>query len=268
MSHTLEARATATPAVIPGDPPASGGTSAPVAAFREIVAAHGERTRRLRDTVSSLFVENRDLSDYAADGGPLPDLVLVGDNPGRKEPGTGEINYPAIARALANDPKILLLDEPFGALDNQTRALMQEMLLGIWERERKTVLFVTHDIGVAVEISDRIAVMYAGQIIEEGTTHEVINDPRHPYTRGLLAANLHDVKKGERLDAIPGVPPALEAKPAACSFAQRCPHTMPRCRAALPPMVVLGERRRVACVLEEERGASPPLPPAQGVLTP
>ncbi|QQP91256.1 hypothetical protein IGS68_08635 [Skermanella sp. TT6] len=85
MSHTLEARATATPAVIPGDPPASGGTSAPVAAFREIVAAHGERTRGLRDTVSSLFVENRDLSDYAADGGPLPDLVLVGDNPGRRE---------------------------------------------------------------------------------------------------------------------------------------------------------------------------------------
>ncbi|KFI29389.1 ABC transporter ATP-binding protein [Haematobacter massiliensis] len=173
-----------------------------------------------------------------------------------------------IALALACRPRLLLADEPTTALDATVQIQILLLLRELQREFGMGVIFVTHDIGVAVEISDRIAVMYAGQIIEEGTTHEVINDPRHPYTRGLLAANLHDVKKGERLDAIPGVPPALEAKPAACSFAQRCPHTMPRCRAALPPMVVLGERRRVACVLEEERGASPPLPPAQGVLTP
>lgn len=110
------------------------------------------------------------------------------------------------------------------------------------------VIFVTHDIGVAVEVSERIAVMYAGQIVEEGTTQEVIKDPRHPYTRGLLAANLHGVDRGERLNAIPGAPPPLDTRPDACSFAPRCPLAEAACRSALPPVHDLGPRRRVACI--------------------
>ncbi|MFD2855304.1 oligopeptide/dipeptide ABC transporter ATP-binding protein [Seohaeicola zhoushanensis] len=113
------------------------------------------------------------------------------------------------------------------------------------------VIFVTHDIGVAVEISERVAVMYAGQIVEEGTTREIIRDGRHPYTRGLLAANLHDVARGERLNAIPGAPPALETRPENCSFAPRCPLVEPACRAGLPPMRTPAPRRRVACVRAE-----------------
>jgi peptide/nickel transport system ATP-binding protein len=112
------------------------------------------------------------------------------------------------------------------------------------------VIFVTHDIGVAVEVSERIAVMYAGQIIEEGTTAEIIKDPRHPYTRGLLAANLHDVARGARLNAIPGAPPALETRPNACSFAPRCPLAQDACRSGLPPVHTLSPRRRVACIFE------------------
>ena len=157
-----------------------------------------------------------------------------------------------IALALACRPRLLLADEPTTALDATVQIQILLLLRDLQREFGMGVIFVTHDIGVAVEISDRIAVMYAGQIIEEGDTHQVINHARHPYTQGLLAANLHDVQRGERLDAIPGVPPALETKPDACSFAPRCPHVRADCRAALPPVVTLGPRRRVACVLARE----------------
>lgn len=161
-----------------------------------------------------------------------------------------------IALALACRPRLLLADEPTTALDATVQIQILLLLRDLQREFGMGVIFVTHDIGVAVEISDRIAVMYAGQIIEEGTTHEVINDAHHPYTRGLLAANLHDAERGARLEAIPGVPPALESKPNACSFAPRCPHVMARCREALPPMVELGPRRRVACVLAAQAMAA------------
>ncbi|MGO4852929.1 ABC transporter ATP-binding protein [Phaeovulum sp. W22_SRMD_FR3] len=153
-----------------------------------------------------------------------------------------------IALALACRPRLLLADEPTTALDATVQIQILLLLRELQREFGMGVIFVTHDIGVAVEVSERIAVMYAGQIVEEGTTHEVINDPRHPYTRGLLAANLHDVARGERLNAIPGAPPALEVPPAGCSFAPRCPLAGPECRAATPAFVPLGPRRRVACL--------------------
>ncbi|MCF8483674.1 MAG: ABC transporter ATP-binding protein [Rhodobacteraceae bacterium] len=154
-----------------------------------------------------------------------------------------------IALALACRPKLLLADEPTTALDATVQIQILLLLRELQREFGMGVIFVTHDIGVAVEISDRIAVMYAGAIVEEGTTAEIIKDPRHPYTQGLLAANLHDVPRGTRLEAISGAPPALEAKPESCSFAPRCRHAMPACRAGLPPMVAFGQGRRVACLL-------------------
>jgi peptide/nickel transport system ATP-binding protein len=156
-----------------------------------------------------------------------------------------------IALALACRPKLLLADEPTTALDATVQIQILLLLRELQREFGMGVIFVTHDIGVAVEISDRIAVMYAGAIVEEGTTAEIIKDPRHPYTQGLLAANLHDVPRGTRLEAISGAPPALEAKPDSCSFAPRCRHAMPACRVGLPPMVALGHGRRVACLLAE-----------------
>lgn len=153
-----------------------------------------------------------------------------------------------IALALACRPNLLLADEPTTALDATVQIQILLLLRALQREFGMGVIFVTHDIGVAVEVSERIAVMYAGQIVEEGTTHEIINDPRHPYTRGLLAANLHDVARGARLNAIPGAPPALESRPTGCSFAPRCPLVEPACLAALPPMHVLAPRRRVACI--------------------
>ncbi|WP_022706380.1 ABC transporter ATP-binding protein [Paracoccus zeaxanthinifaciens] len=153
-----------------------------------------------------------------------------------------------IALALACRPRLLLADEPTTALDATVQIQILLLLRELQREFGMAVIFVTHDIGVAVEISERIAVMYAGQIVEEGTTREVIADPQHPYTQGLLAANLHDVAKGTRLDAIPGAPPSLETRPDACSFAPRCPLALPACRAELPPVKTPGPRRRVACL--------------------
>lgn len=153
-----------------------------------------------------------------------------------------------IALALACRPRLLLADEPTTALDATVQIQILLLLRELQKEFGMGVIFVTHDIGVAVEISERIAVMYAGQVVEEGTTHEIIRDARHPYTQGLLAANLHDVARGERLNAIPGAPPALEVRPDNCPFAPRCPVAMPECAAGLPPLHIPSDRRRVACL--------------------
>ncbi|POF33602.1 ABC transporter ATP-binding protein [Roseibium marinum] len=156
-----------------------------------------------------------------------------------------------IALALACRPKLLLADEPTTALDATVQIQILLLLRELQREFGMGVIFVTHDIGVAVEVSDRIAVMYAGNIVETGTTRDVIKNPRHPYTRGLLAANLHGAVKDERLDAIPGSPPALEEPPSACSFAPRCAFARPQCLAGLPPVTDLGAGHSVACVLEQ-----------------
>jgi len=153
-----------------------------------------------------------------------------------------------IALALAARPKLLLADEPTTALDATVQIQILLLLRQLQRDLGMGVIFVTHDIGVAVEVSDRLAVMYAGQIVETGTVRELIGDPRHPYTRGLLAANLHGARKGERLDAIPGAPPALNDPPASCSFAPRCSLAEDRCLAGLPPAIVPSEGRIVRCV--------------------
>jgi len=160
----------------------------------------------------------------------------------------GMLQRVMIALALACRPKLLLADEPTTALDATVQIQILLLLRDLQKEFGMGVIFVTHDIGVAVEISERIAVMYAGQIVEEGTTREVIKNPRHPYTRGLLAANLHDTERGTRLNAIPGTPPSLESRPDACSFAPRCQLAEPQCLASLPPTHRLSERRRVACI--------------------
>ncbi len=120
-----------------------------------------------------------------------------------------------------------------------------------------SVIFVTHDIGVAIEICDKVAVMYAGQIVETGSLSQIVRTPQHPYPRGLLASTVHGAKRGARLETIPGTPPSLDVKPAACSFAPRCAFVQPRCREALPPKVELGPGRMVRCVLAEEKAMVP-----------
>jgi peptide/nickel transport system ATP-binding protein len=154
-----------------------------------------------------------------------------------------------IALALACGPKLLLADEPTTALDATVQIQILLLLRELQRELGMAAIFVTHDIGVAVEVADKLAVMYAGEFVETGTVRDLIRDARHPYTRALLAANLHGARKGERLDAIPGAPPGLEQAPVACSFAPRCRFAETTCRSDPPPAVELGPDRLVRCIL-------------------
>lgn len=153
-----------------------------------------------------------------------------------------------IALALACRPKLLLADEPTTALDATVQIQILLLLKELQREFGMGMIFVTHDIGVAVEVSDRVAVMYAGEFVETGSVREIMRAPQHPYTKGLLAANLHGAVKGARLDAIPGAPPALDVVPTACSFAPRCPVKQAVCDTARPPAVVLSPGRIARCI--------------------
>jgi len=160
-----------------------------------------------------------------------------------------------IALALACRPKILLADEPTTALDATVQIQVLLLLRELQREFGMSVIFVTHDIGVAIEICDRVGVMYAGQIVEQGTLKEVVRSPIHPYARGLLASTIHGAKRGERLQTIPGTPPSLGEAPHNCSFAPRCALAQPRCSDALPPKVAIGPGRSARCVLAEQSAA-------------
>ncbi|SKA03454.1 peptide/nickel transport system ATP-binding protein [Enhydrobacter aerosaccus] len=154
-----------------------------------------------------------------------------------------------IALALSCNPSLLLADEPTTALDATVQI---QVLLLIRELQRELdlgVIFVTHDIGVAVEVSDRIGVMYAGKLIELATVEQMVDSPRHPYSRGLLASTVHEGMRGQRLEAIPGAPPDLAEVPKACSFAPRCKFAEARCLAAPPVLSPVGDNHSVRCVL-------------------
>ena len=151
-----------------------------------------------------------------------------------------------IALALACKPKLLLADEPTTALDATVQI---QILLLLRELQRETsmaVIFVTHDIGAAVELSDRIAVMYAGRIVEENPVASMVNAPRHPYSAGLLASTVSSHNRGKPLTAISGSPPNLADLPAGCSFAPRCARVSALCRTETPPLVDL-HGSRLAC---------------------
>ena len=154
-----------------------------------------------------------------------------------------------IALALACKPQVLLADEPTTALDATVQI---QILLLLRELQRElglSIIFVTHDIGAALEVADRIAVMYAGRIVEEGTARELIRAPRHPYTLALLMSRAHGaLAKGARLDTIGGAPPDLANLPPGCSFAERCRFAGDVCRSQTPPVVDIAPGHRVRCV--------------------
>jgi len=161
-----------------------------------------------------------------------------------------------IALALACKPKILLADEPTTALDATVQIQILLLLRELQREFGMSVIFVTHDIGVAIEICDRVAVMYAGQIVEQGKLRDIVRTPVHPYAKGLLASTVHGAKRGQRLETIPGTPPSLDRAPASCSFAPRCSVAQPRCTERLPPNVQIAADRTARCVLAEQSVAA------------
>jgi peptide/nickel transport system ATP-binding protein len=154
-----------------------------------------------------------------------------------------------IALALSCGPKVLLADEPTTALDATVQIQILVLLRELQREMGMAVIFVTHDIGVAVEISDRIAVMYGGRIVETGTLRDVVKSPTHPYTRGLLSSTVIGGVRGKKLDTIPGAPPRLDQLPQGCAFAPRCKLVQPICREGEIADVQLAPGRSVRCIM-------------------
>jgi peptide/nickel transport system ATP-binding protein len=154
-----------------------------------------------------------------------------------------------IALALACSPKLLLADEPTTALDATVQI---QVLLLLRELQRElglAIIFVTHDLGAAVEVADRIAVMYAGRIVEMGSTRQLINAPSHPYTLALLRSRAHGaMTRGEPLMAIAGSPPDLSRLPPGCAFADRCSWAQAECRQSLPPSTLMEPGHLASCL--------------------
>jgi oligopeptide/dipeptide ABC transporter ATP-binding protein len=153
------------------------------------------------------------------------------------------------AIALSCQPRLLIADEPTTSLDVTIQAQYMELLREIQERFQISIIFITHDFGIVAATAHKVAVMYAGKIVEMGTTEEIFDNPAHPYTEALLRC----VPRSDRLEArlvdIPGQPPDLANLPTGCSFAPRCPKAMERCREAYPPEVEVSPGHVTKCWL-------------------
>jgi peptide/nickel transport system ATP-binding protein len=157
-----------------------------------------------------------------------------------------------IALALSSNPSILIADEPTTALDVTIQAQILERIRELRDETGAAVILVTHDLGVVADIADRIAVMYAGRIVEEGTLDEIFYDPQHPYTWGLLGSITRvDRPRPERLPAIAGLPPSLADRPQGCHFRPRCPHEFSKCTEE--PALAGQDGHRDRCWLSAEK---------------
>ena len=152
-----------------------------------------------------------------------------------------------IAMALSCNPRLLLADEPTTALDATVQVQVLILLRRLQRELGMGMIFVTHDLGVAAEIADTIAVMYAGRIVESGPVAAVLGAPAHPYTQGLLASTVHGQPRDRDIDAIPGSPPDMRRLPRGCSFAPRCAQRLPACHIDVPEQRVPQPGRMAAC---------------------
>jgi oligopeptide/dipeptide ABC transporter ATP-binding protein len=174
-----------------------------------------------------------------------------------------------IAIGLALDPEIIVMDEPTTALDVVIQRQIVEKIMELKDRLGFSVIFITHDISLLIELSDTIAIMYAGRIVEIASADDFYRNPRHPYSRGLLESfpTLTGLKR--ELTGIPGAPPDLRKLPTGCSFAPRCPLAFEACRTKTPPLFQLSGRAdeqqaKAACLLYESE-AEPEMVTADGV---
>jgi oligopeptide/dipeptide ABC transporter ATP-binding protein len=253
---------------------------------RDLLSMGAEERRRLRgDRISMVFQDPLSALDPTASiGSQVAETVRAHRDVGRSEARSraitvlGEVGIldaasryrdpphrfsggmrqrVVIATALANDPDVLIADEPTTALDATIQKQILTLLGELRARHRMATLLITHDLGVVAQTCDRVGVLYAGQLVELAPTAELFAEPRHPYTRTLLAALPQVDHERGRLPSLEGLVPDLTAPPPGCRFAPRCPHAMPEC--AMDPQLAGGGAHTVACWLDEmSRAASAP----------
>ena len=153
-----------------------------------------------------------------------------------------------IAMALSCNPKLLIADEPTTALDVTIQAQIMQLMGKIREETGTAIMLITHDLCVVANLADRVAVMYAGKVVEQGTSQDIFYRPSHPYTAALLRSlPTVETSRDEELVSIPGTPPDLFAPPKGCAFASRCQHCMKICKNNQPPVFTVGEGHTAAC---------------------
>lgn len=164
-----------------------------------------------------------------------------------------------IAIALANNPKLIIADEPTTALDVTIQAQVLELMNELKEKLRTSLLLITHDLGVVAQVCDRVAIMYAGEIVESGTIAEVFDHPHHPYTIGLFGSIPSLDETAEKLKPIQGQMPDPTELPEGCAFAPRCPYATGACRTRKPEMTGVGGTQMVRCLAHQGVFESPEL---------
>ena len=213
----------------------------------ESIAAHGGRNggRRSRQSVRNRAMEVLRMMHVAAPERRLSDFPHQMSG-GMKQRVVGGI-------AIESQPRLLIADEPTTALDVTIQAQYLNLLKEIQRETGVAILFITHDLGVVARMCDRVAVMYAGRIVEQGGIHEIFDNPSHPYTQALLGSIPRMEERVDRLTAIDGQPPALFALPQGCRFAVRCPHAYDRCNESYPAEFTGSGGHTAACWLLEEK---------------
>ena len=213
----------------------------------ESIAEHGSRSggRKGRQAVKERAMEVLRMMGVAAPEQRLADFPHQMSG-GMKQRVVGGI-------AIESQPRLLIADEPTTALDVTIQAQYLKLLKEIQRETGVAILFITHDLGVVARMCDRVAVMYAGRIVEQGGIHELFDDPSHPYTQALLGSIPHMGERVDRLTAIEGQPPALFSLPQGCRFAARCPHVHDRCEEAYPAEFTGPTGHTATCWLLEEQ---------------
>ncbi len=159
-----------------------------------------------------------------------------------------------IAMAISSQPTLLIADEPTTALDVTIQAQIMRLLADLRRELNTSMLLITHDLGLVAEYCDRVYVMYAGKIVEEGDVYSIFANPRHPYTRALLRSTLSPDRRIEKLESIEGQPPNLITPPPGCRFHPRCGEKLPKCSAEMPPDFAIAPGTSARCWLYEEAG--------------
>ncbi len=211
--------------------------------------------------VMEVFRIHRGYSRSAAREGAIEMLRKVGIPDAERRAGEypfqfsgGMLQRAGIAMALACEPELLIADEPTTALDVTIQAQILDLMRELQLQQGTSILLITHDLGVVSEVADEVAIMYAGRIVEHGVGAKVLEQPQHPYTRGLLASipTLED-DKGRPLAVIEGTVPGLREMPSGCRFHPRCAHAQSLCRAEVPLLETSGSGQQAACHLVSGR---------------
>ncbi len=245
---------------------------------RDIVALSGEGLRRARGELVSMIFQDpfttldpvRTIGDQLVEVmtehgvpeeeartrvGELLESVGLPRDLARRYPhqlSGGQRQRVAIAAAIALRPRVLVADEPTTALDVIVQKQIMDLLDNIRRKTGMAIILITHDIALAAERADKIAIMYAGKIVEYGPKESVLRNPLHPYTRGLIAS-VPDIDSDKWPEPIPGYPPDLRRPPPGCRFAPRCPRAMPICKEKEPPRTRIGDHI-VSCWLYGKEG--------------